>query len=350
MEDKFVKKPYVIAEIGVNYYDTAEKENISYMEAAKKYIVESKKAGIDAVKFQSYKADTLASKDSPAYWDTTKETTPTQYELFKKYDLFAEKEYRELAKFCKENDIDFMSTPFDYKSADYLEDIVDIYKISSSDLTNLPFIRYIAKKGKPIYLSIGASYLSEIEEAVRTIEETGNKNICLMHCVLSYPCKNSDANLNKIKALKRTFPDYKIGYSDHTLPDDTMTILTTAYLYGAEVIEKHFTLDKTLPGNDHYHAGNPSDFAKAINNFALINEISGEEKITVFDCEEVPRREARRSLVVKHDIKAGMPLKEDDLVAKRPGIGISPKYQDIVIGRKTKVDLKEDTIIKWDMI
>ena len=171
-----------------------------------------------------------------------------------------------------------------------------------------------------------------------------------MHCVLSYPCKNYDANLNKIKALKKTFPDYKIGYSDHTLPDDTMTILTTAYLYGAEVIEKHFTLDKTLPGNDHYHAGEPSDFAKAINNFALINEISGEEKITVFDCEEIPRREARRSLVVKHDIKAGTPLKEEDLVAKRPGIGISPKYQYIVIGRKAKMDIKEDTILRWEMI
>ena len=243
-----------------------------------------------------------------------------------------------------------MSTPFDYNSADYLENIVDIYKISSSDLSNLPFIEYISKKKKPIYLSVGASYLSEVDEAVRVMKDAGCPEICLLHCVLSYPCKNEDANLNMIKGLKRVYPNLKIGYSDHTLPDDNMTILTTAYLYGAEVIEKHFTLDKTLRGNDHYHAGDPDDFKKAVSNFELINQISGKEDKTVLPCELIPRKEARRSLVLTRNMKKGEQIKLEDLMPKRPGTGISPKYINIVIGRKIKEDLSEDTVLTWEMI
>ena len=273
-----MNKPYVIAEAGVNFYDTAKLRGVTPLEEAMHYVDKAKEAGIDAIKFQSYKANTIASKNSPAYWDTTKETTQSQYELFTKFDSFGEEEYRALYEHCKKVGIDFMSTPFDYASADYLDDMVDIYKISSSDLSNLPFITHIAKKGKPIYLSVGASYLSEVEQAVRTIRETGNNQIALLHCVLSYPCKNEDANLRIISTLKRIFPDITIGYSDHTLPDDTMTILTTAYLLGAEIIEKHFTLDKSLPGNDHYHAGDPEDFRKAISNFRLVNTVLGQSE------------------------------------------------------------------------
>lgn len=345
-----MKKPYVIAEIGVNYYDTARELNITPLEAARKYIYEAKQAGIDAVKFQSYKADTIVSKNSPAYWDTTKEPTKTQYELFLKFDHFNAEEYGELCRYSRELGIDFMSTPFDYASADYLADMVDVFKISSSDITNHPFLRYIAKKGKPIYLSAGASYLSEVEEAVRVLEEAGCPEICLLHCVLSYPCKNEDANLNIIKTMKRVFPNLKIGYSDHTLPDETMTILTTAYLYGAEVIEKHFTLDKTLQGNDHYHAGDPEDFAKAIRNFELIGKISGQEKKEVLPCESVPRREARRSLVLTRDMKKGEVITERDVMAKRPGTGISPKDIGIVVGRTMLCDASEDTVLTWEMV
>ena len=345
-----MKKPYLIAEIGVNFYDTAKVEGITPMEAAKKYVSEAKKVGIDAAKFQSYKADTIVSKNSPAYWDLTKEPTPTQSGLFQKHDKFDKEDYQEIANYCKEIGIDFLSTPFDMESADYLDDMVSVYKISSSDLTNLPFVRHIAKKGKPIYLSVGASYISEIEEAVRVMKEENCPEIGLLHCVLSYPTKNCDANLNVIKTLKRIFPDLKIGYSDHTLPDDTMTILSTAYLYGAEIIEKHFTLDKTLPGNDHYHAGDPDDFKKAISNFDRIVEISGSEEKKVLDCELIPRREARRSLVLTRNMKAGEVITESDIMAKRPGTGISPKYTDIVIGKNLKKDLEEDTVLTWEMI
>lgn len=345
-----MKKPFVIAEIGVNFYDTARVEGITPLMAAKKYIDAAYKANIDAVKFQSYKADTIVSRNSPAYWDLNKEPTRTQYELFQKFDGFERDDYAQLCQYCHKIGIRFMSTPFDYASADYLFDMCDIYKISSSDLSNLPFIKYIARKGKPVYLSVGASYISEIEEAVRVMQAENCPDICLLHCVLSYPCKNEDANLNFISTLKRIFPDIKIGYSDHTLPDATMTILTTAYLLGAEVIEKHFTLDKTLQGNDHYHAGDPDDFKKAIDNFELINVICGSKDKTVLSCEEIPRREARRSLVAAKYIPCGKIISPEDLTAKRPGTGLSPKYQDIVIGRRAQEDIAEDTILTWKMI
>ncbi len=345
-----MKSPYLIAEIGVNFYDTAKELRISPLEAAKLYIDEAAKVGINCAKFQSYKANTIVSKNSPAYWDTTKEPTKTQYELFTKHDGFGEAEYKELCDYTHSKGMDFTSTPFDYNSADYLESMVDFYKISSSDLSNIPFIKHIGSKGKPVYLSVGAAYMSEIDEAVRALKDSGCKDITLLHCVLSYPTKEEDANLNIIKTLKRVYNDLKIGYSDHVAPDDTMTTLSTAYLLGAQVIEKHFTLNKKLKGNDHYHSADPKDFSIAINNFKLINTILGSEEKTVLGCEKVSRKEARRSLVLTRDLKAGDVITEKDIMAKRPGRGISPVHADIVIGRKVKEDLQEDTILTWDMI
>lgn len=343
-------KPYLIAEIGVNFYDTARVMNISPLEAAKLYVKEVAEAGIDCAKFQSYKAGTIVSKNSPAYWDTTKETTKTQYELFKKFDSFGKEEYKILSDYAHSLGIDFTSTPFDYESADYLYDMVDFYKISSSDFSNLPFIRYIGSKGKPVIISVGASYLSEVDEGIRTLKDSGCTDITILHCVLSYPTDPSNANLKIIQTLKKVFPDVKVGFSDHVAPDESMVTLTTAYLLGAEVIEKHFTLDKTLPGNDHYHAGNPDDFKKAINNFKLIDKLLGSGEKTVLECEKTPRREARRSLVLTRNMRAGETIQKSDLMPKRPGTGISPVYTDIVIGRKVMRDLEEDTILTWDMI
>lgn len=344
------KRPYIIAEIGVNYYDTARALNISPLEAAKMYIKYAANAGIDCAKFQSYKAATIASKNSPAYWDTQKEPTKTQYELFLKHDGFGEKEYQELCDYAHGLGIDFTSTPFDYESADYLEKMVDFYKISSSDLSNIPFIKHIGKKGKPVIISVGASYLSEVDEAIRSLREVGCEDITILHCVLSYPTDPKNANLRMIKGLKRVFPFVKVGYSDHVPPDETMTTLSTAYLLGAEVIEKHFTLDKKLLGNDHYHSGDPSDFKKAIQSFKLINDILGSEEKTVLECERIPRREARRSLVLTRSMKKGETIQKEDIIAKRPGTGISPVYSEIVVGRRVLKDLAEDTILTWDLI
>lgn len=342
-----MQRPYLIAELGVNFYDTAKAMQISPMEAAKLYVEKAKEAGCDAVKFQSYKANTIVSKNSPAYWDTTKEPTKTQYELFLKHDHFGEEDYKELAAYCKEVGVDFLSTPFDYASADFLDPLMDAYKISSSDLSNFPFLEYIAKKGKPVYLSVGATYEYEIFKAVHVLQEAGCEDLTLLHCVLSYPTKNEDANLNMILRMGELFPNLRIGYSDHTLPDPTMTILTTAAIFGAEVIEKHFTLDKTLPGNDHYHAGDPEDFARAVENFKLLEVIGGEYERNVLDCEQTPRREARRSLVLTRDMKAGEVVQESDLMPKRPGTGISPEHMGIVVGRAINKDLEEDHILTW---
>lgn len=345
-----MNKPYLIAEMGVNFYDTAKVMGITPFEAAKLYIDKAAEAGVDCAKFQSYKANTIVSKNSPAYWDLNKEPIKTQYELFLKHDGFGEAEYRKLCDYAHIKGMDFTSTPFDYISADYLYDMVDFYKISSSDLSNLPFVRHIGSKRKPVCVSVGAAYLSEIDEAVRTLKKSGCTDIVLFHCVLSYPTSPENANLRVIETLKKVFPDIRVGFSDHVPPDDSMMTLATAYLLGAEVIEKHFTLDKNLPGNDHYHAGDPDDFKKAISNFRWIDRVLGSAEKTVLDCEIVPRREARRSLVLSRNMKKGEVITKEDLMAKRPGTGISPLFTDIVVGRAVKMDLSEDTVLTWDMV
>ncbi|KGK98391.1 acetylneuraminic acid synthetase [Methanococcoides methylutens] len=350
MEISETSKPFIIAEIGVNYYDIATKEDIDTLEAAKLMIKEAANAGADAVKFQTYKAEKLASKNSPAYWDRSEEATGSQYELFSKFDKFGLQEYKELADHCRTQGIIFLSTPFDFESADYLYDLMPLYKISSSDLTNLAFIEYIAKKGKAILLATGASTLGEIEEAANTVLKTGNKELCLMHCVLDYPTDYEDANLNMIKHLEAVFPDHLIGYSDHTRPDETMMTLTTAYLYGAKVIEKHFTLDKTLPGNDHYHAMDPDDLKMFVNNINLLQKISGQYYKHPLECEKESRKQARRSIVAKVSMKKGEILTREKVTFKRPGTGISPADLDKVLGREITKDILEDDLISWHKV
>jgi len=341
---------FIIAEVGVNYYDIAKKENIKPIEAAKLMIKEAAKAGADAVKFQTYKAEKIASKYSPAYWDTDKEPTKSQYVLFKKYDKFEEEEYRELARYSKEEGIVFMSTPFDEGAVDFLDVLVPVFKISSSDITNIPFIKYIAQKGKPIFLSTGASTVEEIEDAINAIKEGGDCQIVLMHCILSYPTKYEDCNLNMIKHLKVAFPEHIIGYSDHALPDSDMSVLTTAVLLGAKVVEKHFTLDKSLPGNDHFHAMDPKDLRKFIGTLGRMKKILGKEKKEPIVSELPARSYARRSIVANADIPKGTILTRKMITFKRPGTGIAPKFIDAVVGRETKTDIKEDTAITWDNI
>ena len=346
----FNKRPFLIGEIGVNFYDIAKKENITPMDAAKLMIKEAKNAGIDAVKFQTYKAEKIASRNSPAYWDLDEEPTTSQFELFKKFDSFGSEEYRELAEYCREVGIMFLSTPFDFEAIDFLDDLMDVYKISSSDLTNIPFIKAIALKNKPIILSTGASTLKEIKEAVNAIEEVSNVDIGLMHCVLSYPTKDEDANLLMIKDIKEQFEGYDIGYSDHTKPDDKMLILTTAYLYGANIIEKHFTLDKTLTGNDHYHAMDVEDVKTFNENIELINKIKEKKEKQTLVCEYTSKKEARKSIVASKDIKKGEKITKDNITFKRPGTGISPSKVDEIIGMNANDDIAEDTLLTYEML
>lgn len=185
----------LIAEIGVNYYDIAVQRGISNMDATKLMCREAADAGIHAVKFQTYKAETLAAAESPSYWDTREEPITSQRELFKKFDSFGETEYREIAEYCEKIGIDFCSTAFDFASADYLESMMDVYKVSSSDLTNHPFIEYQAKKGKQMIVSVGAAELDEMRAALEVIRRVNDQPLVLCHCVLEYPTPYPDAKL-----------------------------------------------------------------------------------------------------------------------------------------------------------
>ncbi|EJF06264.1 sialic acid synthase [Thiovulum sp. ES] len=334
-----ITSPYVIAEAGVNHEGS--------METAKRLVREAKEGGADAIKFQTYKANTIASKDSPAYWDTTKEPTKSQFELFQKHDKFWKDEFIELKKYCDEVGIEFLSTPFDIESANFLNELQPVFKISSSDLTNKPFIQHIAKLGKPIILSTGASDLSEIHEAIKWIEEF-NVPYALLHCVLNYPTPDENANLGMISGLKKAFPDTPIGYSDHTLPKD-MTTLEVATILGSVILEKHFTHDKTLQGNDHYHAMDWKDLKLFRENMEKRFQLLGSSKVEALSYEEPARINARRSLVANRKIEKGAKVFREDLTFKRPAHGISPKFIDDLIGKEALSEIPDDTVLQWNM-
>ena len=334
--------PYIIAEVGVNHEGSFEK--------ARELIALAKEGGADAVKFQTYKAETLASKNSPAYWDLSKEPTASQYELFQKYDKLGEREYELLAEYCRKVGIDFLSTPFDDRAVDFLSPLMSCFKVASADITNVPLLRKIAKKGKPILLSTGASTLAEIEMAVAELEGAGCESLALLHCILNYPTPYENAHLNMIEGLQKTFPNYLIGYSDHTLPDESMLILTAAYLKGARIIEKHFTYDKTLPGNDHYHAMDVDNLKRFRENLELLLKAEGDIYKAPLPSEESARLNARRSIVLKTDVPKGAVITEKMLTCKRPALGVSPIFFDSVIGRKTLCDLKQDSILHFSQL
>ncbi len=349
--DELIKKEssdlFFISEIGVNFYDIAVKLKISPMEAAKHMIKEAAKAGSHAVKFQAYKAHKLASKHSPAYWDTTKEPCRSQYELFKKFDTLNDNDFRELANECQKNNVYFLATPFDEEAVDALDSILLAYKIASADITNKNLIKKIVAKKKPVILSTGASNIEEIKQAGQWITEGGHKGLAILHCVLSYPTQPKDANLGMIRNLNRTFGDFVVGYSDHVPPDSRSDVLIAAFLLGANIIEKHFTLDKTLTGNDHYHAFDPQDLKRFFERVKFIKEIYGDDFKKVIAAERNSRKFARRSIVAAQFIPQGTQIAERMITSKRPGTGISLIFWHDVVGKYASKDIQEDEIIEW---
>ena len=333
--------PYIIAEIGVNHEGS--------MDLAKRLIDEAVKGGAHAAKFQSYKAGKIASKNSPAYWDQSKESTDSQYKLFQKYDGFEQKEYEELADYCQTSGIHFMSTPFDLDAVDFLSPLMPAFKIASADITNVPLIRKCAMQGKPLIISTGAATLPEIEFALTTAKNAGAREISLLHCVLNYPTPEENAQLGMILSLKRIFPEVVIGYSDHVAPDETISALESAMLLGACILEKHFTHDKTLEGNDHYHAMDEDDLR------AFVVKSKKYQKLISTDSKDLSketaaRKHARRSIVANQDIKKGEILTEEMLIAKRPAHGISPIHWDDIIGKVAAKDIADDESLSWDSI
>ncbi len=332
--------PYIIAEIGVNHGGD--------LVLAKQLIEDVAEGGAHAAKFQSYKANLIATKNSPAYWDQTAERTDTQFKLFQKYDAFNSEQYVELAEYCKVVGIDFISTPFDLDAVDFLAPLMPVFKIASADITNVPLIRKCAGKKKPLIISTGAATFPEIELALTTAFEAGACEISLLHCVLNYPTAEENAQLGMIETLIRIFPDLVIGYSDHVAPDETISALEVAMLLGASILEKHFTHDKTLPGNDHYHAMDKANLRSFVKKQELYKQlISGGSKD--LSKEAAARLHARRSIVAKGHIKKGGILTQDNLIAKRPAHGISPIHWDDVIGKISVDDIEDDTTLKWNM-
>lgn len=332
-------RPFIIAEAGVNHEGD--------MNLARRLIDEAKEGGADAIKFQTYKAETIASKDSPSYWDLSQEPTDSQYQLFKKYDRFWKTEYEILARRCEDVGIEFLSTPFDVESAAFLNDLMGVFKISSSDLNNKPFIEVICSYGKPIILSTGAAWMWEVEQTVSWIQGHGNA-LALLHCVLNYPTADENANLAMIPELARKFPEIVIGYSDHTLPKDMKT-LEVATLLGSRIIEKHFTYDKTLPGNDHYHAMDKADIQRFHKRMKTQISLLGQRSKQPLESEALSRANARRSLVAMRPIPAGKAIDAADLTWKRPGRGIDPRDFDSLLGRVAIQDIDEDSVLQWGM-
>jgi N-acetylneuraminate synthase len=335
-------RPFLIAEAGVNHEGSLARA-IELVDAAAE-------AGADMIKFQSYKAETLASRHSPAYWDQTKEPAESQFALFQRYDGFDVADYRKLHERCKEKGILFCTTPFDLRFVDALDELLCCHKIASADITNVPLLRRVAGKGKPVLLSTGASTLGEAEAAVRILEDHGAPAVVLLHCVLQYPTEFANANLRAIRHLAAVFPDRTIGWSDHVPPEDGCLSLLLAWLEGAKILEKHFTLDKTLPGNDHYHAMDPDDIRSFRHRCTLTHSLLGRAEKAVYPCEEAARTHARRSLVAVRAIPRGTTITEEMLIAKRPGHGISPEHTDLLVGRIVGADVAEDQVLTWDLL
>lgn len=337
-------KPYIIAEIGSNHNGD--------MELAKKLILEAKKSGVDCVKFQSWSKDTIFSKKKyeDNYFIADDYRDREDYTLEKIVDAYSisEEELLKMKKFADELDIDCTSTPFSKKEVDFLINKLEspFIKIASMDLNNYPFLEFIAKKGKPIVLSTGLSELYEIDKAIKTIEKTGNDQIVILHCVANYPPEDTDVNLNNIKTLMTLYPNYPIGFSDHTLG---IAIPLASVALGVCLIEKHFTLDKNMEGWDHKVSATSDEMKQIVKNGNRISEAMGSLRIKAPESDE-KKREFRRSIVLTRDMKKGEIINYKDIDYKRPGGAFDPDMTEFVVGRTVNKDLKYDHILTKDDI
>lgn len=319
-----MKLPYFIAECGVAHEGSLVR--------AMELIWAAREAGADAVKFQCYKADTLAAKNSPTYFSLNGQPAETQHEFFSRYDGFEHDDYERLAVECAKAGIDFGCTVFTPADVAWVDPLVKWHKIASADITNLPLLEAVAQTGKPVYLSTGAATKDEIRGAIHSLRGCP---VIAMHCVLSYPTPNDQAQLGVIgqwldecMSGRSHFRDF-LGYSDHTLFN--LDVLTTAWLLGATVIEKHFTLDKSLPGNDHYHSMDPTDLRALVAKFQELQTMIGDGEKRVLKIEEPARLYARRGLYAARDIVAGKILEAADIAILRPSANLGPeRYHDVI--------------------
>lgn len=333
-----MSRVFIIVEAGVNHNGSPD--------LALKLIEAAKDIGADAIKFQSFRASALASQfaQKALYQQQTTSAMESQLQMLQRLELDATA-HRNLIEHCRKFEIQFLSSPFDAESADLLDELnIPLFKIPSGEITNLPFLQHLARKGKPLILSTGMSTLSEVEEAVSTIEALGTRQLTLLHCVTEYPAPYSDVNLRAMLTLKAAF-DLPVGYSDHT---PGIEIPVAAVALGAEVIEKHFTLDRSLPGPDHRASLEPSEFRQMITAIRHTEAALGSGIKTPAPCELANIQVARKSVVAARALVSGQVLSVADLIIKRPGSGLAPKLLPELIGRRLRTNVKEDEVIRWD--
>ena len=332
---------FVIAEAGVNHNGD--------LELGRALIREAAAAGADAIKFQSYKAGKISTKTAPRYWVEPGDPTGSQFDTFKKLDSFGPDEHRELFRCAKERGILCFSAPFDDEAVDMLDELgAPGFKIASADLTDFPLLERAAGKGKPVILSTGLATIAEIGEAIDVVRATGNDQLVLLHCTLQYPCAPENANLRMMLHMKAAFPGVPVGLSDHTLG---IAVPQAAVALGAVAIEKHYTVDKSLPGSpDHYLSVDPRDLKEMVAGIRTIEKAMGLSVKGPVEAESQAYKFARRSIVSKSAIPRGTSITREMLTFKRPGTGIYPKHVHMVVGRKAKVDIPEDTVLEWGMI
>ncbi len=331
---------FVIAEAGVNHNGDI---NVAFQ------LVEvAARAGASAVKFQTFKAKRLAIPTAPKadYQLNTTDAGESQYEMLRRLEL-SRKDHQQLLKHCRKNGILFLSTPFDEDSADMLEDLdLPAFKIPSGEITNLPFLAHVAQKGKPLIVSTGMSDLKEVERAIQTIKEMGNPQIVLLHCVSSYPAADADVNLKAMQTMADAF-GLPVGYSDHTRG---IEVSLAAIALGAVVVEKHFTLDRNLPGPDHRASLEPDELLRMVNGIRRVESALGNGSKRPAAVEKKNALIIRKSIVAARDIAAGETLTEEMMAIKRPGSGISPGKKPNLIGRKLKHNIKAGTLLKMEML
>lgn len=333
---------FVIAEAASNH--------MCDIDLALKMVDEAKAAGADAIKFQTYKAERLVIKDADSYWKYSGGGV-SQFEYYKKLDRFGRQEYEIIFKYARQKGLVAFSTPFDLASATMLNELgAPLFKIASCDLPDVRLLRHVAASGKPIILSTGASELWEIEKAVSTLCDAGNSALVLLVCTLSYPTSNKDAHINRIKTFKQHFSEFIIGISDHTEPDPYMIIPAVAVAAGAKVIEKHFTLDRSMTGSGHAFSVSPADLEMMVKNIRLAEEVLGDPEIKLHEAERPALEKARRSLVAERAIKYGEVITSEMVGIKRPGTGLSAAAIDQIVGKTAKVDIEKDEQIRIEQL
>ena len=327
---------YIIAEAGVNHNGS--------LELAKNLVDKAKEAGADCVKFQTFKANKIVSKNAAKadYQKKQTESSESQHEMLKKLELSFDY-FIELNNYCKEIGIEFLSTAFDFESIDFLNQLgMQVWKIPSGEITNLPYLIKIAKLNKKVILSTGMSTMREIEDAVNILKDHGASELIILHCTTEYPTPYEDANLNAMLAIKERF-GYEVGYSDHTMG---IEVPIAAVALGAKVIEKHFTLDRTMDGPDHKASLEPSELKTMVDAIRNIELSMGTGIKEPADSEKKNIAIARKSIVANQSIKKGDILTETNLTVKRPGDGISPMKWFEIIGTKAIRNFEEDELIE----